>query len=666
MGKFIDYSELRAKMPPIDEIMRNRYGINLKRQGKELKGLCPFHNDHDPSMSVSPERGGVWYCPVCGEGGGVLEFVKRMERLPDCRTAAERLDADYLGGELAARAISEGDYLQREDERKVKTRALWERGAEIITGMIADRDFLGDDQSAGDLRGLLDSLDYNTSDPEETTETIRAIITAYGGNSAELDEISTSRSLKPSDFSDVAEGRLFASEYGDRVLFNPLFGWMTFDGTRWKTDEEKARALVQDLTDRQLAEANEAIISAAKNKVSNARGTAEEIDSAEKAVKKADEYFKFTLKRRDSKKISATMTEAKPSLSIGMEELDRHPLYLNTPRGTINLETGKMKPHDPRDLITTVTAFSPSEEGRETWENFVLQISDGDTELAEFLKVVCGMCSCGVVLDELLIIASGTGGNGKSTFWGAIKNALKDYGGTIKSDTLIAKDGQQKRFELADLRGKRLVISAETDEGQHLDGSMVKRICSTDTIRGEQKFKDSFDFVPSHHLTLFTNHLPVVDSADNGTWDRLLVLPFTAHFRNTEDEKKNFAEELTEKCGGAILQWCVEGAREYLKARRLPKLPQSVREVTEEYRANYDKLHAWITAKCETGRRCEGSSSELLESYNSFAKERGDGEMKREVFAKQVKSKGYTIAHTKTGNVVKGLKLKKQPETLVK
>lgn len=660
---FIEYGELRTRIPPLDEIMRMRYGITLKRSGKELKGCCPFHDDHDPSMSVTTERGGAWYCHTCGEGGGVLEFVRRMEGLRNCNEAAELLDREYLNGELAANAPTPAHELQRREEIKIQTSDAWKRGIEIVEGLAADREFLGDDKGAEDLRGLLDGLVFDTSDPESSLESIRAIITAFGGDGAELDEISPNRGLKPSDFSDVAEGRLFASEYGDKVLYHPVFGWMVYDGTKWKEDEAGARAYAHALTDRQLAEAETAVMEAKKKELAAARGTTDEKEAAKKAVKNAEAFYNYIVKRRDTKRIAAALTEAVPSLVIEADELDRHPLYLNTPRGTVNLETGRMKPHDHNDLLTTVTASSPSDVGRERWERFVMEVSDGDKELADFLKVVCGMCVCGVVLDELLVIANGTGGNGKSTFWNAIQRTLNDYSGNIKPDTLIAQEGQQKRFELADLRGKRLALAPETEDGQHLDGSMVKRICSTDKIRGERKYKDSFDFIPSHHLVLFTNHLPIVDSVDNGTWARLLVVPFTATFRDTGNEKKNLAEILTEECGGAIVQWCIEGAAEYLRLRKLPAVPEIVKTATDEYRARNDRLHAWIQAECETGRRCSESSTALLEAFNTFAKGRGEDTMSKDFFAKQIKSKGFTIAHTKTGNVVNGVKLSENKKT---
>ena len=54
--------------------------INLKRRGKNLVGLCPFHNEKTPSFTVYPESRS-FYCFGCGAGGDVISFVRRMDNL---------------------------------------------------------------------------------------------------------------------------------------------------------------------------------------------------------------------------------------------------------------------------------------------------------------------------------------------------------------------------------------------------------------------------------------------------------------------------------------------------------------------------------------------------------------------------------------------------------
>jgi len=54
--------------------------LNLTKKGKEMVGLCPFHDDHSPSMCVSPAKQ-IFKCFSCGAGGDVIKFVQMRENL---------------------------------------------------------------------------------------------------------------------------------------------------------------------------------------------------------------------------------------------------------------------------------------------------------------------------------------------------------------------------------------------------------------------------------------------------------------------------------------------------------------------------------------------------------------------------------------------------------
>lgn len=54
--------------------------VSLKRKGKILTGLCPFHNEKTPSFTVYPETQS-YYCFGCGNGGDVITFIKNIENL---------------------------------------------------------------------------------------------------------------------------------------------------------------------------------------------------------------------------------------------------------------------------------------------------------------------------------------------------------------------------------------------------------------------------------------------------------------------------------------------------------------------------------------------------------------------------------------------------------
>jgi hypothetical protein len=54
-------------------------GVKLQRVGSDLHGLCPFHDDREPSLVISPERN-LWHClGACQAGGSVIDWVMRAE-----------------------------------------------------------------------------------------------------------------------------------------------------------------------------------------------------------------------------------------------------------------------------------------------------------------------------------------------------------------------------------------------------------------------------------------------------------------------------------------------------------------------------------------------------------------------------------------------------------
>lgn len=86
---YIDFGFVKANAD-FPAVLRH-YEIDMKGKGDQRRALCPFHDDHNPSLSVSDEIPKKFKCFTCGAEGNILEFVALMEDLDNLRDAATKL-----------------------------------------------------------------------------------------------------------------------------------------------------------------------------------------------------------------------------------------------------------------------------------------------------------------------------------------------------------------------------------------------------------------------------------------------------------------------------------------------------------------------------------------------------------------------------------------------
>ena len=466
------------------------------------------------------------------------------------------------------------------------------------------------------------------------------------------------KSLEPYDYTDVGQATVIAGVYGGKLKYSAATKWLVYDGKVWQEDEIKAQGLAQDLTDRQLAEDRKRVRKAqdALNKATEG-GDSDETKEAKKELDAEKAFRGYVLSERKTTRLSAALTEARPKLQIHVKDLDADGYLLNTPDGTADLRSGEMRPHDPNDYCTKITAISPSTEGAELFAEFLQRVTCYDSDLERYLQEVAGMFAVGKVMQEKLIIAYGDGGNGKSTLFNLLARVMGDYAGAMSSEVLTANCKKNKSPEYAELRGKRVIIAAELEEGMRLDTATVKKLCSTDEIEAEKKYKDPFKFMPSHTVVLYTNHLPKVGTTDKGTWDRLTVVPFNANFRGMKGEILNYADYLFTHSGGAVLAWIIEGARRFIANNYKIAIPECVKAAIAAYRENNDWLNSFLSECCEIGGSYTQKSGELYGEYRAYCSRSGDYIRSAADFKAAVEGAGYECRKTKTGAFWFGLRL---------
>ena len=479
--------------------------------------------------------------------------------------------------------------------------------------------------------------------------------------------------LKPEDFSDVGQATVLATEYKDILRYSPSTDYMVYNGSFWEESKPKSQGVSQDLTERQLAEAETEMKKAMDELVKNGGmeilvsvGPKKAVQMFNKQQAHAYEmyedavaYKKYAVKRRDTKNIAATLKEARPMLEVEQRNLDADEFMLNTPTLTYDLRQGTKFPmeHRPEHFITKQTTVDPSSDGADIWASALDTFFLKDTDLIDYVQRMVGLSAIGKVYVEALIIAYGEGRNGKSTFWNVIARVLGTYSGNISADMLTVGCRRNVKPELAEAKGKRMLIAAELEEGMRLNTANVKQLCSTDEIYAEKKYKDPFSYTPTHTLVLYTNHLPKVGAIDKGTWRRLIVIPFDAKIEGSADIK-NYADYLFEKAGGAILTWVIEGARKVIADNYKIEPPQKVRDAIEHYKESNDWLSYFLGERCELDPAYVAKSSEVYNEYRIFCTQVGEFTRSTTDFYTALETVGFERYRDRKGRYIKGLRLK--------
>lgn len=479
--------------------------------------------------------------------------------------------------------------------------------------------------------------------------------------------------LKPSDYSDVGQATVLAREYEGKLRYSPSTDFLVYNGRFWEESKPKAQAVAQELTTRQLEEAETEIKKATDDMMKNGAWellasmgpkkaamafSSEQARSFQK-YENATTYRNYAIKRRDSKYITAALKEAHPMVEIDQRQLDADEFLLNTPAATYDLRIGLPSAHEhtPADFITKQTTVDPSDEGMDIWQDALETFFCGDNELIDYVQEIAGLSAIGKVCVEGLIIAYGEGRNGKSTFWNTLSRVLGTYSGNMSADTLTVRCKRNVKPELAEAKGKRIIIAAELEEGMRLNTSNVKQLCSTDEIYAEKKYKDPFSFVPSHTLVLYTNHLPKVGAIDAGTWRRLIVIPFNAKIEGSSDIK-NYADYLFNKAGGAILKWIMTGAKRVIEKDYHIVKPAVVDAAIQKYKDNNDWLSQFLDECCEVGSGLIAKSGEVYNAYRSYCMQVGDYIRSTTDFYTALECAGFERKRNKSARLILGLQLK--------
>lgn len=399
---------------------------------------------------------------------------------------------------------------------------------------------------------------------------------------------------------DLGNAARFVRAAGGKARFVGGWGrWIAWRSGRWKRDDDFTVLKV-------AAKAARRIYDEAK--------TADDL-------RQQDALGKWAMRAQSRERLTAMVDLARPDLAVDVDDLDADAFAFNVRNGTLDLRTGKLRPHRPADLIThrANVAFDPAATCP-LFLAFLDRIMDGDAALVAYLQRLFGMTLTADVSEQALWIFHGDGANGKSTLQDTIVGLMGDYAGEAPPDLLLTRSHSEHPTEVADLCGRRLVMASEADEGRRLRVQLVKRLTGNARLKARYMRGDYFEFSRTHKMVLAANSKPVIKEATRAIWRRIRLVPFGVVIPPDEQDR-HLGEKLAKERPG-ILNWCLAGCLAW--QRDGLGEPAEVLAATAGYEAEQDILGDFFADACTFGPHLSATRTDLYAAYRQHAEHARD------------------------------------------
>lgn len=322
----------------------------------------------------------------------------------------------------------------------------------------------------------------------------------------------------------------------------------------------------------------------------------------------------------DAPRIAAVekLSRSDRAAATSPDQLDAHDWLLNTQTGVVNLKTGDLRAHDRDLLLTKITACGVGGDCPR-WQRFLLEVTGDDPQLVGFLQRLAGYCLTGSTREHALFFLYGTGGNGKGVFLNTLRAIMADYAEVSSTDVFTASRGDRHPTELAALRGARLVVAQEVEEGRRWAEARIKALTGGDPVSARYMRQDFFEYVPNFKLIIAGNHKPRLVTVDEAIRRRLHLIPFEVSIPEQRRDL-DLAEKLAQEHAG-ILAWAIEGCLNYLSQGL--DAPERVKAATDAYFASQDVMSEFLAECCETGPDFWETPTIMFSAWRGFASGQG-------------------------------------------
>lgn len=326
-----------------------------------------------------------------------------------------------------------------------------------------------------------------------------------------------------------------------------------------------------------------------------------EPDAKEKPEDKWSSHRKHYNRYRSLQARKTLIQDAMSELRGNASDFDHDPYLFNCQNGTLDLRTGKLRPHDPSDMISKQATVNYDPAARSPrFVQFIEEITESNTDRAAMLQKSLGYALKGEANEECYFTAIGEKTrNGKGTLFDTVLQLFGSYGIQMDFATIsrgnTVKDGSKATPDLARLASVRFVLTNEPEKGVYLNEALMKQITGNDDITSRPLYGDILQFKPVFKLFITANSKPNVADDSLFASGRVKLLPFTRHFEEHEQDRTLKSKLREPESMSGILNWLLDGYRRYC-AEGL-KDTEEMQRMVGEYRWENDAVGQYLAER---------------------------------------------------------------------
>jgi P4 family phage/plasmid primase-like protien len=305
---------------------------------------------------------------------------------------------------------------------------------------------------------------------------------------------------------------------------------------------------------------------------------------------------------------------------------------INVLNGILNVHTRELRPHDPGFLspVQLPVSYDPAATCPE-WDKFISEVFPEDAQTLAYELPADLMTPNRSEQKAILLL--GEGSNGKSTYL----RAVEAFVGSSNTSGVSLHKLEQDRFSTSRLMGKLANICPDLPSTHLTETSVFKAITGGDSVAGEYKYREAFEFLPYCRLVFSANHVPRSGDASHAFFRRWSVVPFDRTFESSEAIPREVLDKKLSDPGE--LSGLLNKALEVLPRLRREGFTESdsMRRAWAEFKEMTDPVSVWLAKNTVEDAEAFVPKATLLAAYNEHCQEQGRAGMTKTAFGLAIK-----------------------------